>query len=290
MTDNYLRIAKKILEARARPLTAQQILTDASRYGLLPEHLSGQTMQKTLQARIAEDIFNNRNESIFYRTKLGTYFLRELSGDATLPSKATTEFDRRIRVGRVPRHRLLTTAPPESPHRPVVSRDRYPLTAENTDYQYIWEISSTYVVLTMTIVFWRDCVLLHRPGKYSPFYSPDRTLSAGFRRYVDEYDVDLFVDDPTGIRMSAQREYVRVVGGQVAADTLEPEFIASYIDPEAKAIIFGVSVRIGGNTDYSGALRRRLDAPRLQWVSVASAAAATLDPISNALFHLASDV
>jgi hypothetical protein len=48
MADAYQAIARKILKARGRPMSAREILEEAQKYGLLPDHLHGATMHKTL--------------------------------------------------------------------------------------------------------------------------------------------------------------------------------------------------------------------------------------------------
>ena len=46
MSDSYLKLAERILTARRRPMSAQEILEDAAEFGILPEHLFGRTMVK----------------------------------------------------------------------------------------------------------------------------------------------------------------------------------------------------------------------------------------------------
>ena len=55
------------------------------RIGLAPEHLHGKTQHKTLQARLSEDIIERRDQSPFFRTAPGRFFLREFLTDTTIP-------------------------------------------------------------------------------------------------------------------------------------------------------------------------------------------------------------
>lgn len=268
-------------------MTAQEILSDAQLHKLLPSHLSGQTMQKTLQARIAEDIYRKRSNSAFYRTKLGTYFLRALADDPTLPAKALGEFDAFHRSRRIPKYRLLYASLDKEPGTPTILPYRYPLGETNTSYRnYGDDDGRLYSVSTMTFIMWESSILMHRDGKYSFFSQYGGDFSAGFRRYIDEFDVDLFIDDPIGADLSAQREYARIVGGATADESIEPRFVATRVDPASRSIVHAVMVRFGDNSEYSGTFIRRLDAPALHWAAVTSVLRYNLDPTSAALVPL----
>lgn len=84
--DVYLSIAEQILKIERRPLSAKAILEEAFRRGIVPSKLYGRTQHKTLQARIAEDIIDNRDASVFFRTSPGRFFLRELIDDQSIPN------------------------------------------------------------------------------------------------------------------------------------------------------------------------------------------------------------
>jgi hypothetical protein len=85
--DAYLQIAESILKIERRPLSARAILAAAYRRGLIPMHLHGNTQQKTLGARISEDIITLRDDSLFFRTAPGRFFLREFLTDVTIPEE-----------------------------------------------------------------------------------------------------------------------------------------------------------------------------------------------------------
>jgi HB1, ASXL, restriction endonuclease HTH domain len=82
--DAYLQIAESILKIERRPLSARAILAAAYRHGLVPTHLHGNTQHKTLGARISEDIITLHDESLFFRTAPGRFFLREFLTDVAL--------------------------------------------------------------------------------------------------------------------------------------------------------------------------------------------------------------
>ena len=102
--SRYLDLAERIISVRGIPLTGSQIIDFAEEYDALPFD-SYQTIVKTLQARIAEDIGKRRNKSRFVRTGIGKYFLRRLAQDRTGYG------NHRWLIGRGPRKK------PEHPHR-----------------------------------------------------------------------------------------------------------------------------------------------------------------------------
>lgn len=53
----------------------------------MPTHLYGKTQHKTLQARVSEDIITKRENSAFFRTAPGRFFLREFLTDASIPEE-----------------------------------------------------------------------------------------------------------------------------------------------------------------------------------------------------------
>lgn len=87
VVDAYLQIAISILRIEKRPLSARAILAAAYRYGEVPPYLYGKTQHKTLGARISEDIIARRDESHFFRSQPGRFFLREFITDETIPEE-----------------------------------------------------------------------------------------------------------------------------------------------------------------------------------------------------------
>ncbi|MBC6718387.1 winged helix-turn-helix domain-containing protein [Aurantimonas sp. DM33-3] len=76
MTGSYLDIAERVLLGSGKPLSAAEIIREATRRKLLPSHLYGARQDRTLQARLSENIAKFGHESIFFRTAPGRYYLR----------------------------------------------------------------------------------------------------------------------------------------------------------------------------------------------------------------------
>ena len=98
MVDAYLEIARIVLRAQGRPMGARSILAAAIKADILPKHLHGKTQQKTLQARLSEDILHAREASLFYRTEPGQFALKEFRADPDFPANWKVEFPARRRT------------------------------------------------------------------------------------------------------------------------------------------------------------------------------------------------
>ena len=263
MAGSYLEIAKYVLEARAKPLSAQEILADAQRYGLLPDRLSGATMQKTLQARISEDIFRHRKKSSFYRTSLGTYYLRDLADDHTLPSKLLDE------------HRTHTRRRPQTDQRGdvlhVSAEGFQSLQSRQERLEQLHGIRNEYApigsghdgflaVSTISILRWRGRLFTHVVGRYSQIYKNIGARVIGLKRYVDEFDVDLIEKDSAGIFLSSLRESDRIVP-ELERHIKERSLIGIIESSADLSFVVLVDIR----SDWPGETRRRLDINRPEW-------------------------
>jgi len=66
--------------------------------GIVPTHLFGRAQHKTLQARLSEDILQNRLESRFFRTDPGRFFLSDFRSDPSIPDEFKDPFHARRRT------------------------------------------------------------------------------------------------------------------------------------------------------------------------------------------------
>lgn len=96
--DTYLDIARTVLRAARRPMSARSILDTAYEAGVVPPHLHGRTQHKTLQARLSEDILHHRDTSQFYRTEPGQFALTEFLDDPDIPGDWKVSFPARRRT------------------------------------------------------------------------------------------------------------------------------------------------------------------------------------------------
>jgi hypothetical protein len=86
LADAYLNIAEQVLLSARTPLRPREIVARAYSAELLPPQLHGLRQDKTLHARLSEDISSNPEESRFFRTSPGVFFLQCFRSDSTLPT------------------------------------------------------------------------------------------------------------------------------------------------------------------------------------------------------------
>ena len=70
---------------------------------LVPRDLYGRTQHKTMQARLASDILENRSKSEFFRTGPGRFFLRSFQADTRLPARYRREYHAPLRAAQLGR-------------------------------------------------------------------------------------------------------------------------------------------------------------------------------------------
>ena len=85
--DAYLDIAITVLRSERRPLTPRAILAIAYQAGIVSHRLHGRTQDKTLGARLSEDLVQRSDRSLFFRPEPGKFFLREFLTDTSLPEE-----------------------------------------------------------------------------------------------------------------------------------------------------------------------------------------------------------
>jgi hypothetical protein len=206
--DSYLDIARIVLRARRRPMGAKSILDAAEKAGVLSEHLHGKTQQKTLQARLSEDILKGREASLFYRTEPGQFALKEFLDDPAFPTKWKTEFSarRRTRDLKRPTSLAIRQATAASLENISISMNEFserliepgavatmhPKEMNKRGYCAMW---------TFSVVRKRDEVLAYRIGRYRD----DRDIfankrSIGFPGALAADDVSLFSTDELGVK------------------------------------------------------------------------------------------
>lgn len=203
----YINAAEAVLQLRGVPLTADEIIQDGRLLGVLPQQ-TYPTIHKTLQARIAEDIARLQGRSRFVRTGTGTYFLRRLLADTTVFGAVRLKQVRRGRAKPEHRARLL-----------VVKRDnlaaleglegmdeRLNIVSSNGAYIYAKTLNSDFVpVICATALCFREKRFVYSCGQHSYFQRLTGLQSILVRRFVDEFDLDLFYHEPIGVAQASVR-------------------------------------------------------------------------------------
>lgn len=292
MADNYLQLAEEVLLTHGRPLTAQRILREAQRFGLMPTHLTGDTQQKTLQARISEDINKNKGESHFYRVGIGKYFLRDLASDPTLSARIKSEVAFSGRVESITKRRLLHTNRTDwgEVHEPKKIRATIEGIGTSNSFQYAkFPLTDQLLVGTFTVVFLRDSVLLHDLGKFSWFHGHQKGdgSSLGFRRYIDEYDDDIFSVMDLGIDFSSSREVLRNLALRESNRIFDDREIRKTLkivdvrnDDEITSTFIIVAAFLDSSRNSEVIFRKRKSTRQLRWIERSQLPHERLDPFS----------
>lgn len=207
----YLQIAEAVLESARRPLSAKAILRKGHLARIVPDHLYGKTQHKTLQARLSEDILHRRDQSAFFRTKPGQFFLRKFITDTSLPPEFRQPISARRRTRDMLRGPALT----------LHSRDLQKLMAEGTYaapsmlarvtaeglYSYVDPKrvgEDDVLVWAIAALVRRNQVLCYRTGRYRDNRDEfARKRTVGFSSLVLETDRTLFDLRSLGIADSA---------------------------------------------------------------------------------------
>lgn len=204
--DSYLQIAQKVLRSARRPMGAKAILDVAYQAGVVPKHLHGKTQQKTLQARLSEEILHHRETSPFYRTEPGQFFLTEFLEDDGIPDEWKFPFPARRRTRDLTRNNTLAVKRSflSKLRKRRVGADAFFDTAEAAGaiaYMHPDEMKDRGYCSTWTfsMVVRDDCTLAYRVGRYRDdrdTYAKRRSI--GFPGTLTVDDVSLFSSDRLG--------------------------------------------------------------------------------------------
>jgi hypothetical protein len=219
---SYLEIAKRVLLAARTPLSARDILERAYLADLVPKHLYGKTQHKTLQARLSEDILNNRDRSLFFRTDPGRFFLRQFLQDASIPEEFKTEFPARRRIRDLQTTGVLSletkSLAEDSNSCQVIDPQRVFKLLRTNRFHYSTSLDeySTYdcaLVFSFVMVCRNDEVLSYRGGRFhtiSDTFFNKRSI--GFSFPVTDNDASLFDPSDYGIKLSGLKGVTEDLG------------------------------------------------------------------------------
>ena len=185
---------------------AKAILDVAYEAGVVPKHLFGKTQQKTLQARLSEDILHHRETSPFFRTEPGQFFLTEFLDDNAIPAEWKVPFPARRRTRDLHRHNTLgvkrsflsdhvarwasTQVFFDAAEAADALAYMHPSDMEERGYCATW---------TFSMVFRDDCTLAYRIGRYRDdrdAYAKRRSI--GFPGALTAEDATLFSRENLG--------------------------------------------------------------------------------------------
>jgi len=212
----YLTLAAEALRIERRPLTPVEMLDVAYAHRLIPPHLFGATMHKTLAARLSEHIRRNSHDSSFYRTAPATYYLHSLASEPDTP-----EDYRKVHIGHLRsksiRKENVLVAPRDELERRVYGQyvhfdesgfaEMFRTICRFADRRKAEEDDTVKQFVTFTLVIRESRILIYRRGNFTT--ASDRLrgqLSVGFGGHVNDQDFNLFNRGSDAFRANATRE------------------------------------------------------------------------------------
>ncbi len=190
---------------------AKAILDLAYQAGVVPKHLYGKTQQKTLQARLSEEILHRRETSPFFRTEPGQFFLTEFLEADDIPEEWKKPFPARRRTRDLTRDNTLAIK------RSFLDRWR----EDSTDVRKFFQAAEAEGAMaymhpkemkhqeycstwTFAMVAKRGFTLAYRVGRYRDDRDNyARRRSIGFPGALTIDDITLFSRDGLGAEESA---------------------------------------------------------------------------------------
>ncbi len=205
------------------PMSAREIMLIAQANGLMPDHLHGAAQHKTLHARISVDIAKNREDSRFFRTAPGRFFLRSLIGDPSLPTSYRSEYLASPRKKELRRDLVLAINLDGELHGPgpagapisVDALQRY-FDAEEFGYHPYATAAKNpklAIVHSFVVVYRPGAVLSFRSGKFTPQTDPlygRRSVGVGGTVFIS--DVDMLFDSLHGVIANGITELTYSIG------------------------------------------------------------------------------
>lgn len=221
LSNSYLDIAESVLRRRQQPLNPREILADAYVNDAVPGHLYGKTQEKTLQARLSEDISRLRERSTFFRTNRARFFLREFLNVPSIPEAFKTEYLARQRRKDLRNERVLAFNGCRTVADELVILLKTELddifSSDNYRYAILSDVinnSDNEVPVYSFLIFHNGTeVLTHFSGQYTEENHPSKGFrSLGFGSAVRALDGDMLYEAYYGIIGSAINELIYGLG------------------------------------------------------------------------------
>ena len=207
MADAYLNVAEQVMRRCRRPLRPKEIVRLAYAEGLLPWHLHGSRQDKTLHARLSEDVSRRRETSPFFRTGPGEFFLQSLRDDNELPESFKQVYLAPPRKKELKRDWVLTIVKAGLERRIDGTISVESVRAELESGRYYYQSHSdaeksadVAIVQSFVVIFQDEMILSFRRGRYSALADPllsERSIGIG--GIVFAHDSDLLFDSMYGI-------------------------------------------------------------------------------------------
>jgi predicted NUDIX family phosphoesterase len=199
-----------------RPLSPREILSVAQSNGLVPDHLHGATMHRTLNARLSENIRYESGSSEFFRTAPSTFFIHTLARNREAPDEYRRVYRGHLRSKSIRKENVLVAPRLElsrrifgeyTPYDEGKFSDLYASICRFADRSQAEEDSDVKQFVTFTLVFHDSLLLTYRRGKFTTTSDLLKgQMSVGFGGHVNDKDFTLFSRGGDAFRSNAARE------------------------------------------------------------------------------------
>ncbi|MFT7359320.1 hypothetical protein [Parasphingorhabdus sp.] len=215
--DNaYLNVAYQAIVQSKMPLSPSEILDFAREEGFLPSHLSGARMDKTMAARLSENIRQESSRSAFFRTGPAKYFLHEVASRSETPDEYKHAYVGNLRTKSIRKENVLVV--PKDRLNSVIYGEYIPF--DGDEFKDLYERECKFVdrasaetddtlkqFVTFTLVYFESKLLIYRRGKFTTTSDELKgQLSVGFGGHINDEDFDLFNMGSDAFRNNAVRE------------------------------------------------------------------------------------
>lgn len=198
MADAYLNLAERVLRDERRPLRPREIIEIGYRSGYVAWHLYGPRQDKTLHARLSEDIARSPDSGTFVRTGAGEFFLRGFLQDHDIPTPYKRLYYAPPRRKELRRDWILclkadalvdlpTVVPATTFLRLVDAQD-----VEYASHSKVSQGDDVVAVRSFVIVFRDDEILTYRIGKFTAsadVLGHPRSIGVGGNVYAGDHDL-----------------------------------------------------------------------------------------------------
>lgn len=276
-------------------MTPRDILNTAYMCRCVPQHLFGRTQEKTLQARLSEDLIRLGKKSIFFRTSRARFFLREFFNDPEITAEFKKEYFATRRRIRIKNQHILTFDqwPNLEKTATFVCQKDLDFLFKNNLYKYIrfsdmTDFACSIPVCAYIVVHTDVEILSYQLGRLTEEYHPSRGFrSFGFGTAVKMEDGDLLYDAYHGIIGNAVNELAYTLGappGLTRRARYEGKIRlwGAYSPPVSPAPHFVRPILSYNIGDYASVGKHTLSANKLTWLTVEEASRTpNLDMVSE---------
>ncbi len=200
-------------------MSPRAILSVARELKILPTHIYGKTVHKTLQARISEDIAIKGERSRFFRSEPGKFFLRSLVGDESVPVAYKEEYFARPRARDLRNFEVVTTSATKNFHYRGLAHQCF----ESVKFDEASRRDDVATLVAFSVVYRNGSVLTHSVPHDSTSRCKSACKALGFGYPITPDDADLFSEDYFGADNAAVNGLSRDFG-------FDPMFVTKYFD------------------------------------------------------------